>query len=156
MQHTHNQHAQPSIMASFSSASDWECGACTSSNKGGKYCTMCATPCPKRQAVLATLAVDVAVPPADGYWACGGGEGDSVCANAWSSCWCARVGGKEGKGIEGECCRMPILVGRMPILTARSFILDRNGGGKFVVIGGIFLVGGIFLSVVYFRFVPES
>ncbi len=32
----------------------------------------------------------------------------------------------------------------------------RNGGGKFVVIGGIFLVGGIFLSVVYFMFVAES
>jgi hypothetical protein len=36
-----------------------------------------------------------------------------------------------------------------------SIFFLRNGGGKFVVIGGIFLVGGIFLSVVYFRFVAE-
>jgi hypothetical protein len=53
---THN----PLIMASSSSASDWECGACASSNKGGKYCAMCATPRPKCQALLAALAADVA------------------------------------------------------------------------------------------------
>ena len=34
------------------------------SNKGGKYCTICATPCPKRHAVLAALAADVAAPAA--------------------------------------------------------------------------------------------
>ncbi len=70
-----------------------------------------------------------------------------------------------------------ILVGKTPILPERSFLLTqsgskvnqyilkekctstfylRNGGEKFVVIGGIFLVGSIFLSVVYFRFVTES
>jgi hypothetical protein len=54
----------PPIMASSSSASDWEYGACASSNKGGKYCTMCATPHQKRQAVLAALAANVAVPTA--------------------------------------------------------------------------------------------
>jgi hypothetical protein len=53
---THN----PLIMASSSSTSDWECGACTSSNKGGKYYARCATPHPKRQALLAALAADVA------------------------------------------------------------------------------------------------
>jgi hypothetical protein len=31
----------------------------------------------------------------------------------------------------------------------------RNSGGKFVVIGGILLVDGIFLLVVYFRFAAE-
>jgi hypothetical protein len=36
--------------------------ACASSNKGGKYCTMCATPHPKHQAVLGALAADVAAP----------------------------------------------------------------------------------------------
>ncbi len=40
---THN----PPIMASPPSASNWECGACASFNEGGKYCSMCATPCPK-------------------------------------------------------------------------------------------------------------
>jgi hypothetical protein len=54
---THN----PPIMASSPSASDWECGACASFNKGGKYCSMCATPCPKRQALLAALTADAAV-----------------------------------------------------------------------------------------------
>jgi hypothetical protein len=53
---THN----PPIMASSSSVSDWECGACASSNKGDKYCTMCATPCPKHQAPFAVLMADVA------------------------------------------------------------------------------------------------
>jgi hypothetical protein len=53
---THN----PLIMASSSSASGWECGACASSNMGGKYCAMCATPRPKNQALLAALAADVA------------------------------------------------------------------------------------------------
>jgi hypothetical protein len=53
---THN----PLIMASSSSASNWECGTCTSSNKGGKYCAMCAIPRPKRQALLAAIAADVA------------------------------------------------------------------------------------------------
>jgi hypothetical protein len=47
-------------MASSSSASDWECGACASSNKGGKYCAMCATPRPKHQALLAALAAEAA------------------------------------------------------------------------------------------------
>jgi hypothetical protein len=32
-----------------------------------------------------------------------GGESNSVCANAQGSCWCARPGGKEGKGIIREC-----------------------------------------------------
>jgi hypothetical protein len=54
----------PPIMASSSSASDWECGACASSNKGGKYCIMCATPHQKHQAVLAGLAADFAAPTA--------------------------------------------------------------------------------------------
>jgi hypothetical protein len=45
----------PPIMVSSSSA-------CASSNKEGKYCTKCATPRPKRQAVLAALAADVAAP----------------------------------------------------------------------------------------------
>jgi hypothetical protein len=53
---THN----PSIMASSTSASDWEFDACTSFNKGGKYCPMCATPCTKSQALLAALVADVA------------------------------------------------------------------------------------------------
>ncbi len=35
-----------------------------SSNKGGKYCTMCATPHQKRQAVLAALTADFAKPTA--------------------------------------------------------------------------------------------
>ncbi len=73
--------------------------------------------------------------------------------------------------------RFPILIGKTPILPERSFLLTqsgpkvyqyilkekctstfylRNGGRKFAVIGGIFLVGGIFLLVVYFRFVSES
>jgi hypothetical protein len=50
----------PLIMASSSSASNWECGAYASSNKEGKYCNMCATPRPKRQVLLAPLAADVA------------------------------------------------------------------------------------------------
>jgi hypothetical protein len=56
----------PPIMASSSSASNWECRACTYSNKGGKYCTitMCTTPRLKCQAVLAMLASDVAAPTA--------------------------------------------------------------------------------------------
>jgi hypothetical protein len=33
-------------------------------NKGGKYCTMYVTLCQKSQAVLATLAADVAAPKA--------------------------------------------------------------------------------------------
>ncbi len=48
------------IMASSPSASNWECGACASFNKGGKYCPMCATPQPKCQELLAALAADVA------------------------------------------------------------------------------------------------
>ncbi len=54
----------PPIMVSSSSASNWEFGASAPSNKGGKYCTMCATPRPKHQAVLAALAADVAAPNA--------------------------------------------------------------------------------------------
>ncbi len=51
----------PPIMASSPSAFDWECGACASFNKGGKYCPMCATLRPKRKALLAGLvAEDVA------------------------------------------------------------------------------------------------
>ena len=49
------------MLTSSPSASDWECEACTSSNKGEKYCAMCATPRPKHQALLAVLAADVAV-----------------------------------------------------------------------------------------------
>ncbi len=54
------------IKASFFFASDWVYvyGACTSSNKGGKYCTMCAAPHPKRRAVLDALAADIAAPTA--------------------------------------------------------------------------------------------
>jgi hypothetical protein len=51
-------------MASSSSASDWVCGACASSNKGGKYCTMCATPRLTRKYVLAMLAADFPTPAA--------------------------------------------------------------------------------------------
>jgi hypothetical protein len=47
-------------MASYPSISDWECGACASINKGGTYCPMCATPCPKHQAVFGALAGDEA------------------------------------------------------------------------------------------------
>jgi hypothetical protein len=80
--------------------------------------------------------------------------------------------------LRGSVCgrQFLILVVKTPILPERSFLLTqsqskvyqyiskekctttfylRNGGGKFVVIGGIFLVGGIFLLVVYFRFVAE-
>ncbi len=32
--------------------------------QGGKYCTMCATPCPTRKVVLAALAAHVATPAA--------------------------------------------------------------------------------------------
>jgi hypothetical protein len=53
---THN----PPIMASSPSASDWECGACTSFNKGGKYCPMWATLYQKRQALFAVLTADIA------------------------------------------------------------------------------------------------
>jgi hypothetical protein len=49
-------------MAYTSTASDWECGACAFSNKGGKYCTMCTAPHPRCKAVLAAFVVDVAVP----------------------------------------------------------------------------------------------
>jgi hypothetical protein len=52
------------IMASSSSASNWVCGACALSNKGGKYCTMCATPCLMRKVVLAELAADFPLPAA--------------------------------------------------------------------------------------------
>jgi hypothetical protein len=38
-------------MASPSPDFDWECGACSAPNKGGKYCTMCAAAHTKRQAV---------------------------------------------------------------------------------------------------------
>ena len=48
-------------MASSSSASNWECGACTSVNKGSIYCTMCATLHPKCRAVLGALAADEAM-----------------------------------------------------------------------------------------------
>jgi hypothetical protein len=47
-------------MASSSSASHWEYGACATSNKGGKYCAISATPRLKHQAVLAVLAADIA------------------------------------------------------------------------------------------------
>jgi hypothetical protein len=48
-------------MATLSAASDWICGTCAYPNKGGKFCTMCAAPCPKRHAVLAALAADMPV-----------------------------------------------------------------------------------------------
>jgi hypothetical protein len=54
----------PLIMASSSSASNWECGACAFSNKWGKYYAISATPCPKCQALLVALAADVDVHPA--------------------------------------------------------------------------------------------
>jgi hypothetical protein len=47
-------------MTSSSPNSDWICGACSSPNKGGKYCTMCAAVCAKRQAVDAASAPNVA------------------------------------------------------------------------------------------------
>jgi hypothetical protein len=52
---------KPPIMASSPSASNWECGACASFTMRGKYCPLCAIPCPKHQALLAALAADVAV-----------------------------------------------------------------------------------------------
>ena len=52
------------IMASSSSASGWVCGACASYNKGGKYCTMCATPPQMCKYVLAALAADFPMPAA--------------------------------------------------------------------------------------------
>jgi hypothetical protein len=56
----HNR-TQPPTMASISPDSDWECDACTyHPNKGGKYCNMCATARPKRQAVAAAPAPVVA------------------------------------------------------------------------------------------------
>ncbi len=57
----HN-HTQPPTMASSSSSSssspdsNWECGACTHPNKGGKYCIMCTAALPKHQAVAAAPA----------------------------------------------------------------------------------------------------
>jgi hypothetical protein len=50
----------PPIMASSPSISIWERGACTSINKGGIYCPMCATPRPKRKKVLGAIAGDIA------------------------------------------------------------------------------------------------
>jgi hypothetical protein len=48
-------------MASPPSAYNWECVACASFNKGGKYCHMCTTPHLKCQAFLAMLVTaDVA------------------------------------------------------------------------------------------------
>jgi hypothetical protein len=57
-------------MATLSAAPDWVCGTCAYPNKGGKFCTMCATPRPKRHAVLAGLGADMpvaaaAAPPQD-------------------------------------------------------------------------------------------
>jgi hypothetical protein len=48
-------------MTTLSAVSDWVCGACAYHNKGGKFCTMCAIPHPKRHAVLAALAADMPV-----------------------------------------------------------------------------------------------
>ena len=48
----------PTTMASSSPSSNWECGACTHPNKGGKYRIMCATARPKHQAV-ATAPVPI-------------------------------------------------------------------------------------------------
>jgi hypothetical protein len=47
-------------MASSSPAFEWECGACSAPNKGGKYCIICAAPRTKRQAVAAATAPDMA------------------------------------------------------------------------------------------------
>ncbi len=47
-------------MASSSPIFEWECGACSAPNKGGKYCIMCAAPRTKRQVVAATTAPDMA------------------------------------------------------------------------------------------------
>jgi hypothetical protein len=47
-------------MASSSPALEWECGACSAPNKGGKYCIMCAAARSKRQAVAAAPAPDMA------------------------------------------------------------------------------------------------
>jgi hypothetical protein len=53
-------------MASSSLEFDWECGACSAPNKGGKYCTMCAAAHTKRQVVAVAPSPVVAM--------------DSVCA----------------------------------------------------------------------------
>jgi hypothetical protein len=45
-------------MASFPFIFDWECCACPFVNKGGIYCPICATPCPKRTKVLGVLTGD--------------------------------------------------------------------------------------------------
>ncbi len=54
-------------MASSSPDFDWECGACPALNKGGKYCTMCASARTKLQAVVAAplpvVAIDSACAP---------------------------------------------------------------------------------------------
>ena len=47
-------------MASSSPTFKWECGACSAPNKGGKYCIMCAAARPKRQAVAAAPAPNMA------------------------------------------------------------------------------------------------
>ncbi len=47
-------------MVSSSPAFEWECGACSAPNKGGKYCIMCAAPCMKHQAVAAAPAPNTA------------------------------------------------------------------------------------------------
>ena len=37
-------------------AVDWDCAACSYVNRGGKYCSMCGEPSPKRDAVIAPPA----------------------------------------------------------------------------------------------------
>ncbi len=107
------------------------CGACASSNKVGKYCTMCATPHPMRKVVLAKLAADVAssaaalAVPREVVKAIflRRHPGQSLtcprqllmCLRRWQNFWgscrrthagvkeCKGARGKEGKGDEGEC-----------------------------------------------------
>jgi hypothetical protein len=64
---------------------------------------MYATPRPKCQAVLTTLAADDATPAADVDAPPAVAKVTPICANARGSHWCTRVGGKEGKGVKGEC-----------------------------------------------------
>jgi hypothetical protein len=48
-------------MASSSPNFNWECGACSAPNKGGKYCTMCDATPTKRQAMAAAPSSVVAM-----------------------------------------------------------------------------------------------
>jgi hypothetical protein len=67
------------------------------SNKGDKYCTMCATPHPKRQAVLAAHATDFVAPAAV---VAAPMVVDSVCTNAKGSHWHGHVVAKKAKALK--------------------------------------------------------